>query len=87
MASVQGCRRSVLGFRFSNTPLLHKYVEQRRVMESPLPGGKPKPGHLGLDSLLSDYDIHLFMRVKRFSRNILIGSLIQMLSFSLEKWL
>ena len=52
MASVQGYRRSVLGFRFSNTPLLHKYVEQSKVMESPLPGGKPKPGLMGLDSLL-----------------------------------
>jgi len=52
MASVQGCRKSVLGFCFSNTPILHKYVEQSSVMESPLPGGKPKPGPLGLDSLL-----------------------------------
>jgi hypothetical protein len=33
-------------------PTLHKYVEQSRVMESPLPGGKPKPSPLSLDSLL-----------------------------------
>jgi hypothetical protein len=35
------------------TPTLHKDVEQSRVMESRLPGGKPKPGPLGLDSLLT----------------------------------
>jgi hypothetical protein len=39
-------------FQYSITPTLHKYVEQSRIMESPLPGGKPKPGPLGLDSLL-----------------------------------
>jgi hypothetical protein len=38
-------------FQYSITPILHKYVEQGRVMESSLPGGKTKPGHLGLDSL------------------------------------
>jgi hypothetical protein len=40
-------------FQYSITPTLHKYVEQSSVMESPLPGGKPKPGPLGLDSLLT----------------------------------
>jgi hypothetical protein len=52
MASVQGYRRSVLGFRFSNTPILHKYVEQSRVMECLLSGGKPKLGPLGYNSFL-----------------------------------
>ena len=31
-------RRWVLLFQYSITPTLHKYVEQSRVMESPLPG-------------------------------------------------
>jgi len=30
----------------------YKYVEQSRVVESPLPRGTPKSGPLGLDSLL-----------------------------------
>jgi len=31
----------------------YKYVEQSRVVERPLPRGKPKSGPLGLDSLLA----------------------------------
>jgi hypothetical protein len=38
MTTIYSYRRSVLGFRFSNTPALHEYVEKSRVMESPLPG-------------------------------------------------
>ena len=56
MAFVQGWRRSVLGFRFSNTPLLQYSISMLSRAESwraPLPGGKPKPGPLGLDSLLN----------------------------------
>jgi len=41
-------------FQYSITPALHNYVEQSRVMEIPLPGGKPKPGPLGLDSFLQE---------------------------------
>jgi hypothetical protein len=56
IASVLSHRRSILDFRFSNTPLLspirrptlHKYVEQSKVMESHLPGGKQIPGSPGL---------------------------------------
>ena len=36
---------------YSITPTLHSYVEQSRVAENPIPGGKPKTGPLGLDSL------------------------------------
>ena len=42
VASVQSYRRWVgfSFFQYSTTPTLHKYVEQRRVMESHLPGQK-----------------------------------------------
>ena len=45
-------RSWVLFFQYSITPTLHKYVGQSSVIKSPLPGGKPKPGPLSLDSLL-----------------------------------
>jgi len=50
----RGCQRRAFppdGNMLSITPTLQKYVEQSKVMESPLPGGKPKPDPLGLDSL------------------------------------
>ena len=47
-------------FQYSITPMLHKYVEQSRVMESPRLGDKPKPGPLGLDSLLIDQRMDRF---------------------------
>ena len=43
VASVQGCGRSVSGFRFSITPILHTYVKQSRVTESTLLGAILKP--------------------------------------------
>jgi hypothetical protein len=42
---------------YSITPTLHSYVEQSRVVESPIPGGKPKTGPLGLDSLFGSLQL------------------------------
>jgi hypothetical protein len=45
-----------LGFSFFQyfiTPVLHKYVEQSKFMDGPLPGDEPKPGLLGQGSLLA----------------------------------
>ena len=38
-------------FQYAITPILHKCNERSRVIERPFPGGKPKPGLEGLDSL------------------------------------
>ena len=58
-------RKIGVRFCFSNTPTLHKCVEQSGVMKIPLPRGKATPGPspqtnagstMGLDSLLGLFD-------------------------------
>jgi len=68
-----------------STPTLHKYVEKSRVMESLLPGGKPRPGPLGLDSLLSVVGCP-WLKVKKINQILCVLPLSELYALPYGPW-